>query len=139
MILRSIALLACLVVSGPTAVALQAAAEKDLQKSALRVLLVAHDPESPQVSFPDLATERTHALYSERRDAFAKLLREHFQDVRVVLADDYRAGMSDDVDVTVFDARPARELDRSFSRPALMIGEASPRIGERLGLKLDWL
>ncbi|MEM1453437.1 MAG: hypothetical protein AAF957_28520 [Planctomycetota bacterium] len=135
MILRSIALLACLVAGAPAL----AGPQENAPKSALRVLLVAHDPSSPQVSFPDMATERTHALYSERRDAFAALLREHFQNVRVVHASQYTPAMSGEEDVTVFDARPARELDRSFSHPALMIGETSPRMGEPLGLKLDWL
>lgn len=135
MILRSISLLACLVVSTPAAAAFQ----DEVKRSPLRVLLVAHDPESPQVSFPDMATERTQELYRERKGAFESLLRAHFENVRVVHGAEYSADLSDAADVTVFDVRPARPLARSFSRPALMIGEASPRIGEPLGLKLDWL
>ncbi len=119
----------------------------------LRVLLVGHDPAAPKVPFPDMANERTYALYRERTAAFEALLRYHFEGVRVVHADDYRVEMSDEVDVTVFDAlpkpvtpagaedgyRPAVYLPESFDHPALMIAENSPRIGDSLGLKLDWL
>jgi len=124
------------------------------------VLYVGHDPSAPQVMFPQLATERTHELYRERTPAFEAFLREYFEDVRVVYGEEYTADMSDEADVTLFDARPkeltptvrkvdaasgamhyepATYLPRDFSRPALMISENSPRIGEPLGLKLDWL
>ena len=135
-------------------------AQEAREKSDLRVLLVGHDPANPRVMFADLAVERTEELYRERTAAFEALLNEHFESVTVVHADDYRASMSDAVDVTLFDAQPRtlveavreqdpetgawtytpeRLLPRDFSRPALMIGENSPRIGEGLGLKLDWL
>ena len=120
----------------------------------LRVLLVGHDPAAPQVPLPALANERTGALYRERTAAFEALLRYHFEDVRVVYGEQYRVEMSDEVDVTVFDAPPraltpsntdggghssVAYLPASFDRPALMIAQTSPRIGESLGLKLDWL
>ncbi len=129
-------------------------------KSDLRVLFVGHDPADPKVPFQDLATDRTYALYQERTPAFEEFLRQRFRNVQVVFGDDYRVGMSDEVDVTIFDARPKeltpvkREVDPdtgetlyepasylplSFDRPALLIAENSPRIGEPLGLKLDWL
>lgn len=119
----------------------------------LRVLLVGHDPAAPKVPFPDMANERTYALYRERKAAFEALLRYHFEDVRVVHGADYEVEMSYEVDVTVFDAlpepqtqanadggyRPVAYLPESFDRPAVMISQTSPRIGESLGLKLDWL
>ena len=131
----------------------------DGEHGGLRVLLVGHDPAAPQVPFTDMAKERTYRLYRERTAAFEALLRYHFADVRVVYAGDYSPEMSDDVDVTVFDARPKQRaadgeadgdgasssyrppsyLPASFDRPALMIAETSPLIGEPLGLKLDWL
>lgn len=128
--------------------------------SALSVLFVGHDPASPHISFPDMAVERTHELYAERTPAFDAFLRAHFDEVRVVHAADYTTEMSDAVDVTIFDTPPtaieeagwrtdaltgqevyskAVHLPQGFDRPALMIGEASPRIGEGIGLKLDWL
>ena len=135
--------------------AVLAAAPAGLQETdGLRILLVGHDPVAPKIPYPDLADERTEALYRERTAAFEALLRYHFEEVRVVHGPDYRVEMSDEVDVTVFDAlpkaltprggqaegyRPATYLPESFNRPALMIAQSSPRIGESLGLKLDWL
>ncbi len=123
-------------------------------KNGLRVLFVGHDPDAPKVMFRQLAKERTYALHRERSGAFEALLRYHFESVRVVYSDDYRPEMSDSVDVTVFDAppntlppvagssddnTPATYLPHTFDRPALMISGTSPRIGEPLRLKLDWL
>jgi len=117
------------------------------ERSALHVLLVGHDPARPKVPFPQLAKPRTHELYRERTAAWHSLLREHFEDVTLVHAADYEVAMSERVDVTVFDAQPPRGpggikppfLPRDFDRPALLIAENSPGIGEPLGLKLDWL
>ena len=139
-----------------TGLALAGAGDDDLS-----VLFVAHDPDAPKVMFRQLATERTFRLHRERTGAFEALLRYHFEDVTVVHADDYRVEMSDDADVTVFDVVPkertamVRELDDDgrlvgeykpptylpddFDRPALSIAGVTPRIGDPLGLKLDWL
>ncbi len=124
------------------------------------MLFVGHDPTSPHISFPDMAVERTHELYAERTPAFDAFLRAHFDEVQVVHSADYTPEMSAAVDVTIFDTPPpaieeagwhtdpltgqevyskAVHLPQDFDRPALMIGEASPRIGEGIGLKLDWL
>ncbi|MCP3917229.1 MAG: hypothetical protein GY711_16900 [bacterium] len=138
-----------------------AAAQEEASRSDLRVLLVGHDPADPKVPIASTATKRTYELYRERTAAWEALLREHFADVRVVHRGDYEASLSDEVDVTIFDARPKRlapavrerhgaagqnrlqgratYLPSDFSRPALTISENSPGIGEPLGLKLDWL
>lgn len=123
-------------------------------KSSLKVLLVSHDPETPQVPFKDMAHERHAELYGERAALWEALLAEHFEHVSLVYGEQYEASMSDAVDVTIFDAKPpvakeavrdgmnyepAEYLPRTFDRPALMISENSPRLGEPLGLKLDWL
>lgn len=134
--------------------------EASAQKSDLRVLLVSHDPAAPKLAFASMADERTLELYKERASAFETFLKEHFESVQLVYGDSYTAAMSDAVDVTLFDARPkalspagevtdpetgetshqrASYLPESFSRPALMIAENSPLIGEPIGLKLDWL
>ena len=123
-------------------------------------MFVGHDPAKPKIPFPRMAKKRTHELYRERTAAYAALLRAHFADVKIVHAADYTVAMSDGVDVTVFDSTPkalsparrtrdprtgratyapARYLPRSFDRPALMIGWVAPRVGESLGLKLNWL
>ena len=129
-------------------------------KSPLRVLFVGHDPESPNMMFADIGTPRTVELYKERTASFEAFLNERFSQVTVVLGAEYSVDMSDQVDVTIFDTRPkklkeaSREVDPvtgemdyhpaeylplSFDRPALLIAENSPQIGEPLGLKLDWL
>ncbi|HEX5051915.1 MAG TPA: hypothetical protein VFZ65_09100 [Planctomycetota bacterium] len=129
-------------------------------KSGLRVLLVGQDPAAPKLPFADMAKERTLRLYRERTAAWEALLRYHFENVRVVHGEDYAIEMSNDADVTIFDCRPkaltprvdekdprtgeriykaATYLPESFDRPALMIAENSPLIGEPIGLKLDWL
>lgn len=131
-----------------------------VDRSDLRILLVGHDPASPAPAFPGQATDRTRELYGERTAAFEALLRKHFADVRVVFGAEYAATMSDSADVTIFDARPkaltpavrsrdeatgemryqpATYLPDDFSHAAITIAESSPRIGEPLGLKLDWL
>ena len=158
MLNRFVALIVLSLLAGPAA-----AAEGPQGKTAareLRVLFVGQDPKAPVAPFADLAKPRTYALLRERTAAFEALLRYHFKDVRVVHGADYTAEMSADVDVTVFDAlpkaliatrreknpttgavdyRPAAYLPASFDRPALMISHVSPRIGEPLGLKLDWM
>ncbi len=136
------------------------AQESRQDKSPLRVLLVGHNPESPNIMFADLGTSRTVELYKERTAAFTEFLNQRFSEVTVVFGANYSVEMSDQVDVTIFDTRPkklkeakrevnpdtgemdyepAEYLPISFARPALMIAENSPQIGEPLGLKLDWL
>ncbi len=120
-----------------------------IPEAAPRVLLVGHDPQAPKLPFTSLAKPRTHRLYRERTAAFEALLRYHFDHVEVVYGADYDAAMSDDFDVTVFDCRPKalREPERGvpvylpegFDRPALLIAENSPWVGESLGSKFDWL
>jgi len=134
--------------------------EGEPAKSDLRVLLVGQGPEAGEGGFSTATPERTAELYAERTPAFEALLRDHFEHVRVVEGDDYEIAMSDSVDVTLFDGLPPKleeaefgvdpetgartyknavYLPESFTRPALMVGDTSPRIGEGLGLKLDWL
>lgn len=130
------------------------------EKSALRVLVVSHDPEAPQTGFADPNEPRTLELFEERSESWKTFLEGHFEHVALVHGESYEVTMSNAVDVTLFDALPpARNesgwqedevtgertyvppsyLPDDFSRPALMIGPNTPRIGEPLGLKLDWL
>lgn len=125
-----------------------------------RVLLVGQDPDALQVPFSDMSKPRTRQLYRERTAAWEALLRYHFAEVTVVHGADYTVGMSDDVDVTVFDTLPPKlrqavrgvdpetgeqtyepplYLPESFARPAILIGPNAATIGEPIGLKLDWL
>ena len=141
----------------PAAIGTQEATSK---KSDLKVLLVSHDPEAPKLAFASMADERTTELYAERAAAWKKLLDQHFESVQLVYGSDYKIEMSDKVDVTMFDSRPpelspagevtdpetgetsyqrASYIPESFSRPALLVAENSPLMGEPIGLKLDWL
>jgi len=136
------------------------AQESTPSKSPLRVLFVGHNPESPNMMFADIGTPRTVELYKERTSSFEAFLNQRFAQVTVVYGADYSVEMSDKVDVTIFDTRPkklkestrdlnpetgemdykpAEYLPIEFDRPALLIAENSPQIGEPLGLKLDWL
>jgi len=126
----------------------------------LRMLLVAQDPENPQVPIQSVATERTYELCRERKAAFEGLLRAYFTNVTVVNSADYTVALSEAADVTLFDAlppvlvpgergrdpetgamlwRPDGFLPADFSHAALTISHVSPRLGESLGTKHDWL
>lgn len=153
--------LALILVAGALApLGLAAAQEPPHPRPVRRVLLVGHDPAAPDVTFPQLAKERTHALYRERTAAWAEFLEEHFERVEVVYAAAYEVSMSRTADVTIFDACPpalstgirASDVEAGvrgrpgapyaladLSFPALTISQQSSAIGESRGLKLDWL
>lgn len=138
---------AALLLITPTTRASQTAEARE--KSDLRILLVSHDPKAVQPPFSGMEDERSLALYAERAELFGELFGEHFENVKVVYGGQYEPSMSDDADVTVFDARPNKleipgaegrnYLPLDFDRATLMISENSPLIGEALGSKMDWL
>ena len=126
----------------------------------LRVLLVGNDPSAPSAGMMDKQLARTLPLLRERTATWEALLRYHFANVTVVYGNDYRVEMSDQHDVTIFDTRPkaltprvnktdpktgeriykaASYLPPSYDHATITISDNSPRIGEPLGLKLDWL
>lgn len=159
MIQRLIAL-TILLASTATAWGEEAVPADGANDKGLRILFVGQDPAEPKPPFAHLTKPRTLALFRERTAAFEALLRYHFTDVRVIHGADYKAAMSDDADVTVFDTRPTpltkaergkdpktgeptyrppTYLPETFDRPALMISHNSAQIGESLRLKLDWM
>ena len=126
----------------------------------LRVLLVGNDPAAPAPGMMDRDDPRTMPLMRERTAAWEALLRYHFEHVTVVYGADYDVEMSAAHDVTIFDTRPkaltptvnrvdektgeriyraATYLPESYDHATITISDNSPRIGEPLGLKLDWL
>lgn len=146
--------------SSSSPVSLASASPASAAREDLHVLFVGQDPADLKIMFSSMAVPRTRQLYRERTAAWESLLRYHFEHVTVVHGEDYRVEMSDDVDVTIFDVPPkaltavkrgtdpdtgkstyqaATYLPESFDRPAIMISASAPRIGEPLGLKLDWL
>ena len=123
------------------------------EKSDLRVLYVGPDPDA-EVNVPEYISgpeaERMVELKQERLPAFQALLEEHFEVVKTIPADDYRAEMSHDFDVTIFDEYPPAvrtvELDGwekslrlpdDFDQPALMVGEIGPVMLGRFGFDLQ--
>lgn len=112
------------------------------ENSKLSVLYVGPDPAS-QPNVPVYVTgkgrERFAELRTERPEAFRRLLSKHFDDFKIMVVDDYRVELSEQFDVTIFDAQPFSEtngpshewetrirLPDNFSHPAMMIGEFGP-------------
>ncbi len=91
--------------------------------------------------------ERFAELHTERPEAFRKLLSQHFETFKVIVASEYRVEMSADFDVTIFDAKPpvidtvkqpegwekSIRLPDDFSHPAVMVGEVGPLTIGRFG------
>ncbi|MFK7768166.1 MAG: hypothetical protein AB8B55_13160 [Mariniblastus sp.] len=127
------------------------------QKSTLRILFVGSDPEvkiKPPSYLEGKSAKRYSELRQERTPAFKSLLEEHFREVTILNAVDYKPALSDNFDVTVFDARPPaiEQIDMGnwtkkirmpydFDRPAVMIGNIAPMTLGRnsMGLRLDHL
>lgn len=130
------------------------------QKSDLRVLYVGIDPASPQQpvkSSRELPQQFETKLL--RWDDFKSFLSKEFKTFKQIDRLEYNAGMSDDYDVTIFDARPkpikekifepdgkggvkryepAVYVPLDFSAAALTICQLSSNLGEPIGTKLDW-
>lgn len=130
------------------------------ESSGLRVLFVGHDPENPQITFADPDDPKVRALVAERTASFRGLLERHFEAPRVIHASEYKPSMSEQVDVTIFDAlpnalkeakrdkdprtgehtyEPAEYLPATYDRPTLAVASTVADLGETLGWKLDWL
>ena len=129
-----------------------AAQQTQIVKSELRVLYVGYGPDTLNLNHPSIREDRT--------SVFEAHLKEYFNDVTVVFAEDYQYEMSDQVDVTIFDAVPppigatAEEIEAAkedymfpdgcclppgFSKPVLMIADVSNFLGARVGAKFEWL
>lgn len=130
------------------------------QKSDLRVLYVGIDPASPQKAVKgrnELPTQFETRLL--RWNEFKSFLAQEFKVFKQLDRLEYNAAMSDDYDVTIFDARPkvlkeriwesdgkggvkryepAAYLPDKFSAAALSINQLSSNLGEAIGTKLDW-
>ena len=114
--------------------------------SELRVLFVGPNPDDVRASVSEtlFMYDKAEASYARHTPAFRELLEAHFDEVGVVFGEDYTPDMSDDYDVTIFDALPKPLHGRSvlpddFGKPAILVGYVAPRLTRSLGLKLDWL
>jgi len=109
-------------------------------KIALRVLYVGYDPQKPMPAklVWYMPSEKRYAeFYKTRLPAFKSFLEKNFTVVKTVDGRDYDSKMSDDVDVTIFDAYPVK-LPADFNRPAILLAAVAPDIGIPIGLKFDW-
>lgn len=135
------------------------------EKLDLNVLYVGYQPEKP---FPEkaghftiayLSSERIKDDYNNRYPEFMNYLETVFQNVHGVDARDYKAEMSSDYDVTIFDQipnpvseaevitdsngqrtgyTPAKYLDEDFDHASVFIGHTAPVMTTPIGSKLDW-
>ncbi|SMD15129.1 Disulphide bond corrector protein DsbC [Pedobacter nyackensis] len=118
------------------------------QKSAslipLKILYVGNDPSRPN-PIPDAKSgwpKRNHDLGPTRMPDFKQFLDQHFKAVTLVDARDYKPALSNDYDVTIFDAQPeplvpekkikdadgriiktiyAKYLPENFSKPVILL------------------
>lgn len=129
-----------------------------IKKSNLKILYVGGSPDINTISEKIDSLTVTQSV-TRRMASFEKMLKQYFKQVMVIRAEDYRASLSDDYDVTIMDGRPreiepeVRKTDAAgriveykrpgylpydFDRPMLMIAEMSSLLGSRIGLKTDW-
>lgn len=133
-------------------------------KSTLKVLFVGYDPAKPapvtERTYPGWMTKEGFlAEYPVRMPAFKALLQQYFTNVATIDCRDWKPEDSQAYDVTIFDfgtniLEPAgqqkradgssknvaaRYLPDNFSKPVIFIANTAPQMGERIGLKLDWL
>lgn len=80
------------------------------------------------------------ASAKERSADFSRFLKSRFRKVKSVDAGEYDPAMSEEYDVTVFDAVPPRDVvfPEGFDRPSVCIAEVAPAIGRSFGSKNDW-
>ncbi len=124
-------------------------------QSDIRVLYLGPDPDKePKLREFTSEAGRAAELIKARAGEFRTFLEGHFKKVSVVTPDTYNESMSNDYDVTLFDAPPSPIgeqkrmgvtlpvlLTAGFDRPALSIGAVTWRLIGRVGLnrKLDHL
>ena len=91
-----------------------------IKKSNLKILYVGGSPDINTISEKIDSLTVTQSV-TRRMASFEKMLKQYFKQVMVIRAEDYRASLSDDYDVTIMDGRP-REIEpevRKTVPPAL--------------------
>lgn len=144
--------------------ALGAAGASGQGKYNLKVLFVGYDPAKPMPefkrSYPGMESKELFtAEYPVRMPAFKALLSTYFTEVTTEDCRDWKPADSDPYDVTIFDFKTtaleeaktekgadgethyisARYLPDDFSKPTVFIASTANEMGDRIGLKLDWL
>jgi hypothetical protein len=133
-------------------------------KNPMKVLFVGYDPSKAAPALgrfaPGMMTKEGFlAEYPLRMPAYKALLQQYFTNVATMDCRDWKPEDSEGYDVTIFDfstkvIEPARQerlsngttrsvsaryLPDNFSRPVIFIANTAPEMGQRIGLKLDWL
>ncbi|MBV4359248.1 hypothetical protein [Pinibacter aurantiacus] len=134
-------------------------------KAKMKVLFVGYDPskQMPESkrSYPGMMSKELFAKeYPVRMPAFKALLSQYFTEVATIDCRDWKPSDSDPYDVTIFDFKTkeleptrqdtdangrttkyvsARYLPDNFSKPVVFIASTANEMGDRIGLKLDWL
>ncbi len=129
------------------------------QKQKISVLYVGGSADMETMGVMKIDSVKLKKSTKQRFNSFTKFLSGKFKTVKAIYAEDYTPEMSDRYDVTVFDGRPKAWRERvveygpdgrmtkyqkpaylpfDFSRPALMIANASEDLGRSIGTKNDW-
>lgn len=81
--------------------------QSKIDKSDLKILVVAHNPDSLQTNgYGSPVSPRYAELAKTRGQEYKNLLDPHFKTVKLINSEDYNYTMSDDYDVTVMDDLP---------------------------------
>jgi len=129
-------------------------------KSPLKILFVGYDVSRPANSGSVIKKRQEFSEKdSVRMPAFKALLQKYFAEVKTIDCRDWKVSDSNPYDVTIFDystrqlepakfgKKPdgsddytaARYLPDNYSKPVVFIAITAGTMGERIGLKLDWL
>jgi hypothetical protein len=110
------------------------------EKINLRILYVGYDASRPmpdKVAYFSTWEPAMTMAYKTRMDDFKRFLNSRFTTVKLVDVRNYNTSLSQDADVTIFDASPVN-LPADFDRPAILLHAMAPNIGIPLHLKFDW-
>lgn len=134
-------------------------ASDKIEKQPLKVLYVGGSADIQVLNETISDSTALRKSIADRTAAFGEMLRQYFQTVKVVAAEDWTPEMSRAYDVTVMDGRPkaikpawqekdasgkviayhsAVYLPESFDRPMVTIAEVGNTVGRGIGLKSDW-
>lgn len=94
-------------------------AQSKIKKSDLKILIVAHNPDSLQTNgYGSPVSPRYAELAKTRGQEYKKLLSPHFKIVKLINSEEYHYTMSDDFDVTVMDdlPKPIEKVDLGLYR-----------------------
>ena len=85
-----------------------------IKKSNLKILYVGGSPDINTISEKIDSLTVTQSV-TRRMASFEKMLKQYFKQVMVIRAEDYRASLSDDYDVTIMDGRQPHEGSNQLS------------------------